>query len=159
MSGMAVPVAILGHTEYILCAADYTTLKGMWKIGERDRELALHLAFLAWYGLVEPWFLTGFTKNFDYQELQAIWHECYQFLNPEQAEDAEILYTLGLMLSMFAYVMGGDMNVWESKAEAFRTRYRRMLPRGISEIAPQIFQSIGLYGVYFMGQSRVVDGF
>src|SRR5687767_6482579 len=37
----------------------YELLRDQWKSGERERELALHLMFLAWYLMMEPPFLTG----------------------------------------------------------------------------------------------------
>ena len=39
--------------------AAYEVLREQWESGERDRELALHLMFLAWYLNVEPPHLTG----------------------------------------------------------------------------------------------------
>ena len=37
----------------------YELLLGQWNSGDRSRELALHLMFLAWYLCIEPPFLTG----------------------------------------------------------------------------------------------------
>jgi len=39
--------------------AAYELLRDQWRSGERDRELALHLIFLAWYLNLEPPHLTG----------------------------------------------------------------------------------------------------
>lgn len=37
----------------------FELLRGQWQSGERERELALHLMFLAWYLQIEPAHLTG----------------------------------------------------------------------------------------------------
>ena len=44
-------------------AAAYEILKNQWNNGERDRELGLHLMFLAWYGTSEPEYITGFSDS------------------------------------------------------------------------------------------------
>lgn len=41
----------------------FEVLHDQWRAGERDRELALHLMFLAWYLNVEPPHLTGLDET------------------------------------------------------------------------------------------------
>ncbi|HEY2749357.1 MAG TPA: hypothetical protein VGL86_32285, partial [Polyangia bacterium] len=41
----------------------YQVLREQWRAGDRDREVALHLMFLAWYLNIEPPFLTGLDER------------------------------------------------------------------------------------------------
>ncbi len=74
-------------------AAAYDILKEQWRNGDRDRELGLHLMFLAWYGLIEPGHLTGFSENDALtQELNQTLTEVHAYFEPQIFQDAEMLY-------------------------------------------------------------------
>lgn len=51
----------IGRDAEPTLAPAYEILKKHWQGGNRDRDLGLHLMFLAWYGQIEPGSLTGFT--------------------------------------------------------------------------------------------------
>src|SRR6266542_1857804 len=85
------------HGEATLGAA-YEILRDALRRGSCDRELALHLMFLAWYLLIEPPYLTGFDEGrVPSDELVAMFNEVHDHVAPAQHDDAEILYVAGLM--------------------------------------------------------------
>jgi hypothetical protein len=137
-------------------AAAYLILKEQWRSGDRDRELGLHLLFLAWYGLVEPEHITGFTKaEEEKRELNQVFTEVHAYFEPQINGDAEMLFTVGLAAHMFWY-MFDDAPVWEERAERYRHLYRALLPDGIN---PKIFSGRGAYGEYYAGQAAVAGGY
>ena len=136
----------------------YLLLLDQWKSGERDRELALHLMFLAWYLIIEPPHLTGADHTLaSSDELAAMFNEVHDWLLPAGAEsdDVEALYTAGLPAHMFAWALGDD-SLWEARSRSYRARYRLLAPDGID---PAMFDGRGAYGEYFAGQARVVGGY
>ena len=123
----------------------YEILKKQWCEGDRDRELGLHLMFLAWYGLIEPGHLTGFSENEQLtQELNQTLTEVHVYFEPQIYQDAEMLYVFGLAAEMFWY-MFDDAPAWEQRAKDYQKRYRALAPNGIDL---EIFQNRGAYGEY-----------
>jgi len=139
-------------------AAAYELLREQWESGERDRELALHLSFLAWYLIIEPSHLTGLDESRTSSEsLVAVFNTVHDWLLPTGAatNDAEALYVVGLPASMFPWLLG-DHDLWTARSEAYRIRYRQLAPDGID---PAVFDSRGAYGDYFESQASVVGGY
>lgn len=131
-------------------AAAYRILMDHWRSGERDRELGLHLMFLAWYGLVEPEQYTGFAEaEEEKRKLRLTFNEVHAYFEPQIEQDAEMLYTVGLAADMFWY-MFDDAAVWEERGERYCRLYRALLPDGID---PEIFRGRGAYGEYYAGQA------
>jgi hypothetical protein len=138
--------------------AAYEVLREQWESGERDRELALHLMFLAWYLVVEPPHLTGLDETrTPSNSLVGIFNAVHDWLLPTGTDtnDAEALYVVGLPASMFPWVLG-DHDLWTARSEAYRIRYRQLAPDGIE---PAVFDSRGAYGDYFESHARVVVGY
>lgn len=130
-------------------AAAYKILKSEWDAGSRDREVGLHLMFTAWYGLIEPSHITGFTETADEQkELNAIMYGVHEYFKDKIADDAEALYAFGLMANMFWYMFDHD-HYWEQVSINYQTRYRHLAPNGLD---PSIFEDRGAYGEYYQGQ-------
>jgi hypothetical protein len=69
--------------------------------------------------------------------------------------DAEALYVVGLMAHLAPWLLGRE-DEWTARSEAYRSRYRQLLPNGID---PDVFNGRGAYGDYFRGQARVADGY
>ncbi len=137
-------------------AAAYDLLKRDWRRDVRDRELALHLFFLAWYGLVEPSHLTGFSGHPDGSDgLNEMLSEVHSYLEPQLTADAEILYVMGLAAHLF-WFMFRDPKVWEQRAVDYRRRYRTLAPNGID---PGVFRDRGAYGHYYARQAAVKNGY
>ncbi|HEY2028900.1 MAG TPA: hypothetical protein VGH20_06795 [Myxococcales bacterium] len=127
-----------------------------WCAGVRDRELGLHLAFLAWYILVEPPFLTGADEaRVAPESLAGVFREVHDFLAPLESRDAELLYVFGLMAHLFPWVVG-DVKEWETRSAEYRTAYRKLAPDGVR---PDVFEGRGFYGHYFRGQAAVKGGY
>lgn len=134
----------------------YKILKNQWKDGERDREVGLHLMFLAWYGTVEPRHLTGFAETTEEKtELNETFNEVHDYFEPQILQDAEMLYVFGLVANMFWY-MFENSSEWEKRAVEYQKRYRELMPDGID---PKIFQGRGAYGEYYLWQAKVVNGY
>jgi len=137
-------------------AAAYDILKRHWRRGVRDRELALHLFFLAWHGLVEPSHLTGFSEQSDWSDgLNETLSEVHGYLELQLDDDAEILYVIGLAAHLF-WFMFRDSKVWEQRAIDYRRRYRTLAPNGID---PTTFRNRGAYGHYYAQQAAVKNGY
>ena len=137
-------------------AAAYRIPKGQWDSGERDREIGLHLMFLAWFGIVEPGHITGFSDtDGEKRELQQVLNEMHSFFEPLIHNDAEILYAFGLAADLFGY-MFDDAPTWEYRAEEYKRLYRQLRPDGLD---PTIFQSRGAYGDYYEGHARLKGGY
>jgi hypothetical protein len=74
----------------------YEMLRNQWRDGDRDRDLGLHLMFLAWYLEIEPAHLTG--RNNDRAptaQLQSVFAEVYDHFADSIEGDAEMLYVVG----------------------------------------------------------------
>jgi len=135
-------------------------MRDQWRSGERERELALHLFFMASYINVEPAHLTGRNENrIPRAELESVSAEVHAWLLPDGAatDDAEALYVVGLPASMFPWELSLDHSrLWSDRAELYRARYRQLRPNGLD---PAIFSGRGAYGEYYEGQVQVVRGF
>lgn len=137
-------------------AATYFILKKRWQNGDRDRELGLHLMFLAWYGLIEPGHLTGFTESEELtRELNQTFSAVHDHFEPQIYRDAEMLYVFGLAAYMFWY-MFDDADKWKKRATDYQKQYRAIRPNGID---PEIFHGRGAYGEYYAEQSEIEDGY
>lgn len=146
----------LGRNGEPTLAAAYHQLKVHWDTGNRDREVILHLLFLAWYGLEEPQHITGF-ENLDIisVELQQTFTTVFRYVQPAINNDVEMLYIIGLMAYLFPYLLTPDIN-WETISEQYRQRYRVLEPNGIR---PEAFRNRGAYGEYFEHQASVKSGY
>lgn len=148
----------LGANGRPMLGRAYEVLRDQWRDGDRDRELALHLMFLAWYLIIEPAHLTGAEPALaSSDELATMFNEAHDWLLPAGAEsdDVEALYTAGLPAHMFSWALGDD-SLWDARSRAYRARYRQLAPAGID---PTVFDGRGAYGEYFARQARVVGGY
>lgn len=128
-----------------------------WRSGNRDRELCLHLLFLSWYCNLEPPHLTGYPQTaFPSSELSDLFQGVYATFEPQVSDDVECLFVIGLMAQQTPYLLGGDEATWQARSLAFRERYRRLAPKGLT--ASQ-FEGRGAYGDYFAGQVVVPGGY
>ena len=142
-------------------AAAYEIFKEQWDNGNRDRELGLHLLFLAWFGATEPEHITGFSKPWleMRQELLPVFAEVHAYFEPEIHKDVEMLFVVGLIAHMDWYMLDDDAEtakVWEERSKKYHEQYRALAPNGID---PSIFQNRGAYGDYFAGQAKVEGGY
>lgn len=80
-----------------------------WRAGNRDRELRLHLLFLAWYCNLEPPSITGLEDWLTASEsLPQVCEDVYATLADDIMEDPECLYVVGLMASIAPWCLGQD---------------------------------------------------
>lgn len=134
----------------------YQLLLAEWRNGSRDREVGLHLMFLAWYLLCEPAHLTGLDKRaVQTSTLTAVFREVHEHFMPTIRSDVEALYVVGLMAHLFPYLLGEEAEM-DALAEEYRVHYRGLAPKGLSA---DLFADRGGYGRYFAGQSQVVSGY
>ncbi len=153
----------IGRDGAPMLASAYERLKQYWDAGNHEREVALHLLFLAWYGLCEPAHITGFETHDMrsdglpawYDQLQDTFNQVHKAIEFQIDDDPEMLYVVGLMAHLFPYLLG-DEREWTDRSERYRQRYRTLLPTGIS---PSVFEHRGAYGDYFAHQARVEGGF
>lgn len=144
--------AIWPNNEPTLFAA-YQVLRDQWLLGHRDRESALHLAFLAWFMTVD--FDTGYleveTDESDI-ELATLFGEAHDWLDPIRSEDPEVVYVFHVICEVGTLFEDSDGRLWEeARREQYRKRYRRMLVAGID---PDRFANRGYFGDYFAGHAR-----
>lgn len=88
----------LGRDGAPTLGAAYDLLLDQWNEGSRDREILLHLLFLAWYSIVEPPHLTGFaTDGVSKESFDTIARSVLDTLlpNPDESGDAELLFVVG----------------------------------------------------------------
>lgn len=157
-AGMALENENVGPNGKPTLGAAFEVFHAQWKSGERDRELALHLMFLAWYLFIEPSHLTGLEDGrIPDDSLAAVFNTAHDWLLPTGADtdDIEALYTAGLPARMFPWALG-DHSLWTKRSEVYRVRYRQLAPGGIS---PAVFEGRGAYGEYFADQASVVGGY
>ena len=152
--------SIGGNGEATLADA-YAILRDKWLSGDRDRELGLHLLFLAWYGATEPDHITGFRNPWQENRtmLLPVFKEVHDYIEPTIGDDAEMLYVVGLIAHMDWIMLDDDLEIariWERRAEEYRKRYRRLAPNGID---PMIFENRGAYGDYFAGHARLENAY
>lgn len=128
--------------------AAYALLREEWSSGSRDRELLLHLMFLAWYSIVEPPHLTGFenaaVSKDDFDAILRCVLDTF-LANPAESGDTEMLFVVGLMAQVASWVFGDEVT-WDARIRLYRTRYRELAPDGID---PKLFAGRGAYGDYF----------
>jgi hypothetical protein len=137
-------------------AEAYRRLLVQWDLGDHDREVGLHLLFLAWYGLVEPTFITGFEASATVSErLRLKFNEVYSEMQPSLESDPEFLYVVGLMAHLFPWALGKP-DEWEHRGEEYRLKYRSLAPAGLD---PASFSDRGAYGLYFGSQAAVLGGY
>jgi len=128
-----------------------------WLVGNRDRELRLHLLFFSWYCNLEPPHLTGCGDDVALSSaLPQLFHDVYATFEDTIKDDAECLYVVGLMARLTPWLLGEDVGTWEARSAAFRVRYRELLPNGLQ---PTLFEGRGAYGEYFGSQVAVPGGF
>jgi hypothetical protein len=141
--------------EPTLCRA-YELLLAEWRRGSRDREVGLHLMFLAWYLLCEPSHLTGLDESrVASRTLPVVFREVHDYFRPTIKTDVEMLYAVGLMAQLFPYLLG-EAGEFEALARDYRSLYRSFAPRGLSA---ELFAGRGAYGEYFAHQSQVAGGY
>jgi hypothetical protein len=119
-----------------------------WLGGERTREGALRLLFLAWYSCAEPQYLSGLEGVAPPGGLIG---DLFEFLGGEEAQDAEVLYVVAVMAEVAAWCLG-DERRWARVGEGFRSRLGGRVP------APEVFAGRGEYGEYFARQARGQSG-
>ena len=129
-----------------------------WDAGNRDRELRLHLLFLAWYCNLEPSHITGFDEATDCSSdrLAALFSAVYETFAESILDDAEALFVVGLIARHTSWLLGGDHETWDARGRDFRVRYRELVPDGLE---PSVFEGRGAFGDYFGDQARVPGGF
>ena len=127
---------------------EYRALREGWSAGDRSRERALHLLYLAWWHWAEPEFLTGLSYDPDVVQL---WSEIFQHFGGEASKDAEFLYVAAIMVTITPWAFGDEKH-WVTIAERMKARSVLLEPSGF---VPDKFQGRGDYGEYFAHQSRV----
>jgi hypothetical protein len=146
----------LGRDGEPTLAAAYKLLLAQWRNGGRDRELGLHLMFLAWLLLCEPPHLTGLVASeVTSEQLVHMFNEAHDHFETAIRRDAEMLYAVGFMAHLFPYLLG-DTDRWTQKSEEYQRLYRALAPGGID--AAQ-YDGRGAYGDYFGTQTVVKDGY
>ncbi|MBS2027372.1 MAG: hypothetical protein JST54_05650 [Deltaproteobacteria bacterium] len=126
----------------------FELLRRAWLDGERERELALHLMFLAFYLLIEPPSLTGLDVSKEAsRDTLRMFREAHAWLLPDGAhsDDAEGLYVASLTIRL-GLLYDGDNGEWGQRGVAYRARHERLCPNGMS---PDVFVGRGYYGHYF----------
>jgi hypothetical protein len=93
-----------------------------WRLGNRDRELRLHLLFLSWYCNLEPPHITGFVERaVSSADLPTIFAEVYETIAAGILDDSECLYVVGLVATLSPSLLGGaDAETWEREVVSFR---------------------------------------
>lgn len=125
---------------------DYQMLRAGWAAGDRDRERALNLLFLAWWHWAEPDFLTGLSYDPTAVEL---WRDVFEHFGGQASADAEFLFVASIMATVTPWMFGNEV-IWESAGEAMMARALSLRPDGFS---PDMFQGRGEYGDYFAHQA------
>lgn len=137
-------------------ARAYELLLAEWRRGNVDREIGLHLMFLAWYLLCEPPQLTGLHETCTPPADPAtVWHEVHTKFAGRIRRDAEMAYAIGLMAHLFPYLLGDEADLRELSRE-YRALYRSLAPDGAST---SWFAERGAYGEYFRHQTSADGGF
>lgn len=112
--------------------------------------------FLSWYLMLEPPHLTGLDGSSPIANgLQAQFNELHAHFAEPLKDDAEFLYSVGLMAQLSPWWLG-DESEWSKLSAAYRTRYRRVYPEGMD---PTVFDATHAYGDYFHHQARVKGGY
>ena len=127
--------------------ADYRRLKEGWSSGDRDRERALQLFYLAWMHWADPSFVTGMEDDDD---AHGLWSVIFDHFGGEEAQDAEFLHVAALMAGLFPWCLG-DENEWNARAIRLKARSLELKPDGFP---PEFFEGRSDYGAYFAHQAR-----
>lgn len=131
--------------------AAFGLLREHWEAGDRDREVGLHLLFLAWYLETEPPYLTGSDGTAhateEHHAAVALVHDAFA---STIMQDAEMLFVVGVMATLAARCLG-DEAAWLARGDTYLAACGRLSPDGI---APDVFDGRGYYGHYFVGHAR-----
>lgn len=125
----------------------YRTFKANWDAGERERESALHLLFLAWMHWADPPFVTGLSDD---PEAILLWHKVFEHFGGQEASDAEFLYVAAIMAKTTPWALG-DEAAWMARAKRMEARSLRLHPQGFT---PKTFEGREDYGAYFAHQAQ-----
>ena len=118
-------------------AEAYKILKAECDGGNRDREVGLHLTFIAWYVIIEPSHITGFARSEqEGLELNQVLFNVHEYFKDKMTDDAEMLYVFGLMASMEWYMLEHNL-YWKQVGIEYKKRYRDLEPDGLD---PSIFK-------------------
>jgi hypothetical protein len=119
-----------------------------WRLGSRDRETALRLAFLDWYSCSEPDFLTGMPEL---PSGASFFTECSEYLLTSHHDD-EVGFVLGWMMKSFPYCCGTlPYPHWLARGQQLWSEHSRAERRP----KPSVFLGRGAYGQYFAHISNV----
>ncbi len=118
----------------------YDAFVARWKEGALDRETALRLLFLIWYGAAEPPYFTGL-KDLNRTRITELFHS----LGGEFSTDAEVLFVVAVMCQVAPWGLGEEP-YWKGVGELFRVRLRERPQAGLSR---KTFARRGAYGHYF----------
>jgi hypothetical protein len=121
----------------------YQALNERWINGARDRETALRLLFLTWYGTSEPQEFTGI-GDVDIPRCR----ELLKSLGGEDTDDPEVLFAISIMATVSSFSLG-DEQYWESIGSKFRAR---LIQIGNEALKISQFDKRGAYGDYFAHQ-------
>lgn len=131
---------------------DYRRLKAAWQSGNRDREGALHLLFLAWMHWADPPFATGLED--DLPDAPDLWLAIFGYFGGEHSQDPEFLHVAALMAGLDSspfISLFGDSNEWFARAGMMEARSIQLQPEGFP---PEQFEGRGDYGDYFAHHAR-----
>lgn len=120
----------------------YDALIARWEDDVADREECLRLMFLAWYSCSEPSELTGLSEGPDAPLIGAL----FERLGGDQTTDAEAMFTIGTMASLFPYCCGNEES-WTEIAKILKQRYHDLRPA--ERLSVGQFDERGAYGKYF----------
>lgn len=118
----------------------YDAFVARWKEGARDRETALRLLFLIWYGLAEAPYFTGL-KDVNRTRI----NELFQRLGGEFSTDPEVLFVVTTMCETAPWALGEE-SYWRTLGTRFRQRLLELPEPGLSKTT---FARRGAYGYYF----------
>ena len=118
----------------------YDALVHRWMEGAHDRETALRLLFLIWYGSAEP---SSFTGLRDVNRIRVV--DLFQRVGGEYSTDPEVLFVVSVMCRVAAWALG-DERYWTGVGERFAARLKERSAEGLTR---QTFTHRGAYGHYF----------
>lgn len=118
----------------------YDALVERWMEGAHDRETALRLLFLIWYGSAEP---SPFTGLRDVNRIRV--GDLFQRLGGEFSTDPEVLFVVSVMCRVAPWALG-DEEYWKGVGEKFAGRLEERSAEGLGR---QTFNRRGSYGHYF----------
>jgi hypothetical protein len=122
----------------------YEALRERFELGQRDRETSLRLMFLAWYSCSEPVELTGLPESDALT--REVFRAAFEALGGELASDPEVVFTAGLMASLFPYCCGSEAG-WAALGARLTNRYEAAPAE--SKLVESVFDARGEYGKYF----------